>query len=180
VLRDLVSRLRSDRELVWLDIHWPVELPPETAAAVLRQLGADHLIQPIALEVDVRDELARHRIGVPAPAVARLVRLLTALVPESALTPAERDLGLPDAWRVALTNRQRPVRTDRQEDVTRALLASLTAVGRGEQAVMQWLLGRTHAPRPVSASEPSAQPDSWWRPLVLGQSRLDADQRGAL
>lgn len=180
MLRDLVSRLRPARELVWLEIHWPAELSPETAAAVLRQLGADHLIQPIALEVDVRDELARYRIGVPAPAVTRLVRVVTALVPDSALTPAQRELELPDAWRVAPTNRQRPVRTDRQEDITRALLAALTAGGRGEQIAVQWLLGRTQAPRPVSASEPSPRADSWWRALVLGQSRLDADQRRAL
>ena len=160
---DSIFRRRAD--FVWREIHWPAELAPEVAVAVLRQLGTDHFVRLIALEVEARDGAVLHRIGVPAPAAARVEQLITALVPNSALTPAARRAELPNAWRITLTNRHRPLQIADPERVTRAVLAALTAARRDEQIVVQWLLGRTHSPRPVAAAE-TAPSDSWWRPLV--------------
>ena len=76
------------RRFVWREIHWPAELAPEVAVAVLRQLGTDHFVRLIALEVEARAGAVIYRIGVPAPAAARVEQLFAALVPGSAMTPA--------------------------------------------------------------------------------------------
>jgi hypothetical protein len=176
---DLDSILGRRADFVWQQVHWPAELAPEVAVAVLRQLGTDHFVRLIALEIEARDGVVIHRIGVPAPAAARVQQLFTALVYSSALTSAERRAELPDAFRITLTNRHRPLQIDDPERITRAVLAALTSARKDEQIVVQWLLGRTHSPRPVPASE-TVPSDSWWRPLVAGETQLDPERRKAL
>lgn len=166
-------------DFVWREIHWPAELAPDVAVAVLRQLGTDHLVRLIALEVEARDGAVVHRIGVPAPAAPRVDQLVTALVSNSAVTPVARHAGMPDAWRIVLRNRHRPLLVAEPERITRAVLAALMAAGRNERVVVQWLLGRTHAPRSVAAAE-AAPSDSWWRPLFAGETQLDPERRRAL
>lgn len=170
---------RQRLELSWRQVHWPPELAPDVAVALLRQLGTDHFVPVIALEVEAREGAVVHRIGVPVAAVSRVEQLLTALLSGSAITPDSRRLQLQDAWQVTFSNRQRPLRIDDPERITRALLASITAARRGETIVCQWLLGRAHAPRAVAATE-TTQSDSWWRPLVAGEAPLDPERRRAL
>lgn len=180
MLLDLASVLRRRPEFVWREIHWPPELAPEAAVAVLRQLGTDHLVRLVVLEVEGHDGMVVHRIGVPVQAASRVGQLLTALVPNAALTIAGRGSGPPDAWRVALTSRHRPLETVDPQRITRAVLAALAAANRHEQIVVQWLLGRTQAPGRVATSEPSSSVDPWWRPLLHGESQLDPEHRRAL
>lgn len=181
MLLDLDSLLGRRPEFVWREIHWPAELAPEIAVALLRQLGTDQFVRLIVLELEARVGTIVYRIGVSAPAVSRVEQLFAALVPDSALTSAARQGELPNAWRVALTNRHRPLQITNPEAITRAVLAALTAAGKDERVVLQWLLGRTRAPRPVAASEPSSSDgEPWWRPLVSGEVRLDPERRRAL
>ena len=176
---DLRSILFRPAELVWRELHFPAELASDTGVALLRQLGTDHFIRHVALEVEGRDEHVSYRIGVPAPAIARVEQLIAALVPDAALTTCGR-VGLPNAWRIALTTRHRPLQVSDPERVTRALLAALTAARKDEQIVVQWLLGRTHSPKPVAASESTSGTDDWWQALTVGQTTLDPERRRAL
>jgi hypothetical protein len=179
---DFASLLLPPRvEFVWREIHWPTELDPEIALAVLRQLATDHFVRFIALEVETSAEHVVHRIGVPAPAVERVEQLLKVLVPNSALTVAGRRSKFEDAWRVSLTSHHRPLQVANAEQIARAVLAALTATKDNEKVVVQWLLGRTHAPRPVAHAAPAATVEPWWRPLVGGgEKQLDPERRHAL
>jgi len=176
---DLRSLLFRPAELLWRELHFPPEMPPDVAAALLRQLGTDHFVRLVALEVEGYGHHIGYRIGVPAPATARVEQLVRALVPDAALTSCGRG-SLPDAWRVTLTTRHRSLQVSDPERVTRALLAALTAARNDEQIVIQWLLGRTHAPRPVSSSETTSATDDLWRALAAGQRELDPERRRAL
>jgi hypothetical protein len=61
------------------------------------------------------------------------------------------------------------------------VLAGITPARNRETVVVQWLLGRTHAPRPVAAATPAATVKPWWRPLLEGgEQQLDAERRQAL
>lgn len=179
---DLVTALLSPRtEFVWREVHWPAELSHAVALAALRQLATDHFVRLIALEVEASGDLVIHRIGVPAEVVDRVEQLLTALVPNSALTVTGPRTEFLDAWRVTLTTQHRPLQVSNPEQTARAVLAALTAAKKNEKVVLQWLLGRTHAPRPVAAAETSSSVEPWWRPLVgSGVGQLDAERRHAL
>jgi hypothetical protein len=179
---DVPSLLRRPRPVfVWREIHWPAELDPEIALAVLRQLATDHFVRFVAFEVEASAELVIHRIGVPAEATERVEQLLTTLVPSSAVTIAGARSEFTDAWRVALSTRHRPLQVSNPEQIARAVLAALTATKKNERVTLQWLLGRTHAPRPVAPAVPSATVEPWWRPLVGGgDAQLNAERRQAL
>jgi Type IV secretory system Conjugative DNA transfer/TraM recognition site of TraD and TraG len=165
-------------EFVWREVHWPAELAPEVAVAVLRQLGTDNFVRLIVFEVEARDGIVVHRVGAPAASAERVEQLFTALVPTSAVTHAEPRVDLSDAWRIRATNRQRPLHIDDPQRITRALLAGITASGKKERVVVQWLLGRTHAPRPVAAR--TVPNESWWRLPIAGETKLDPERRRAL
>jgi hypothetical protein len=166
---------------VWREIHWPAALPSELALATLRQLATDHFVRWIALEVEAWTGQVVYRIGIPAESVSRVDQLLAALIPDCAITIARAREELTDAWRVELSTRHRPLEVSRPEQVTRALLAGLTTAKTDETIVLQWLLGRTHAPRPVASATSSSAVEPWWQPIVSGSERqLDHERRAAL
>jgi hypothetical protein len=180
VLLDLDTLLRPRPEFVWREMHWPAELPVDVGLALLRQLGTDNFIPLIVLEVEAKGGAVVHRVGVPAPAGSRVEQLVRALAPDAALTTTSRRHDVPRGWRIALTNRHRPLQTSNPEHVALAVLAALTGAKNHETVVLQWLLGRVHAPRPVASRESSVSAEPWWRPLVAGQSQLDPERRRAL
>jgi hypothetical protein len=178
---DLLAALRPQSDFVWLEIHWPSELPAEAATGLLRQLATDRFVRVIALEIEASGGQMTYRLGVAAEATRRVEHLFTALVPLGAITATVRQPDLEHGWRIAASTPHRPLETARPEAVARGVLAGLIAVRRDERVVMQWLLGPTRAPRPVSTSTSSATVEPWWRPLVGGTSNdLDAERRRAL
>jgi Type IV secretory system Conjugative DNA transfer len=178
---DFAALLHPRAEFVWREVHWPAELEPDAALAVLRQLATDRLVRLIVFEVEASGGRVVHRVGVAEHAVSRVEQLLAALIPDSALIAAGRRPEVNAAWRVALSTRHRPLQISNPDQIARAVLAALTAVKKDERVVLQWLLGRTHAPRPVAASTPSTAVEPWWHPLVAGSERhLDAERRHAL
>jgi hypothetical protein len=178
---DLLAALRPQPDFVWREIHWPSELPTEAAAGLIRQLATDRFVRHLALEIETCGGQMMYRLGVAAEAVRRVEQLFTALVPQGAITAATRAADLEHGWRVMASTPHRPFDTTRPETVARAVLAGLVAARRGERALVQWLLGPTRAPRPVSTSTSSGAVAPWWRPLLGGTSSdLDAEHRRAL
>jgi len=172
-----LSIFRPNLPLSWRRVHWPTDLPPTQAVALLRQLGTDHYVRLLALEVEGSNGAVTHRLAVPAVAVARVERVFGALLPDAALTTTDRD-DVTESWRIVLTSRDRSLKTSDPELVTRALLAALTSTKRNERVVLQWLLGPTREPRVVRTTETARA--EWWRPLVSGERPLDPEQHRAL
>jgi uncharacterized protein DUF87 len=177
----LAELLRPRPEFVWREIHWPAELASEVALDLLRQLATDHFVRFLAVEVEAAGGRVVHRIGVPAPAVRRVEQLVDALVPGTAVTSVGARSEFAAAWRVDLSAGHRPLQVAEPERVARAVLAAITASTGKEAIVIQWLLGRAHGPRPVSAATPASIVEPWWRPLLAGsEAKLDAERRRAL
>jgi hypothetical protein len=176
---ELPRLLNRRPPLVWRELHFPLELTPDAAVALLRQLATDHFVHVAAFEAEGVGGRISYRLGVPAPATARVDQLIRALVPDTALTATPRE-ELSHAWRIVLSNRQRPLQVADPERMTRAVLAALSAARNDERVAVQWLLGRTHAPRPVSGAERTPASDNLWRALIAGQDEIDPEHRRAL
>ena len=154
---DVLSLLAPRRpNLVWRDLHWPAEFPAEHAVAILRQLATDHYVKVIVFEVEATAGQVLHRLGVGAESLQRVEQLFAALLPNSATTTGAKREELEKAWRVALNTPHRPLATAEPESVTRAVLAALASAKADEKIVLQWLLGRSRAPRPVRRRPPQA------------------------
>jgi hypothetical protein len=172
--------LQARRSLVWRTIHWPVELDPERAVAVLRQIGTDQYVPTVAFEVEAAAGTVVHRLGTAPAAADRVEQLFAALISDAAITQSKSREFVRASWRVVLTTKHRPLQAADPKRVTRALLAALTSTERKERVVVQWLLGPTRSPRVVSSAEPSTTAEPWWRPLVSGETQLDPERRRAL
>ncbi len=172
--------LRPRPQFAWREVHWPAELDPARAVALLRQIGTDHFVSLVALEVEATEDTITYRVGAPASAVARVEQLVAALISDAAITRTGERAQLSDVWRIVLTNRHRPLQVADPERVTRAVLAALTTARKGEHIALQWLLGRNRAPRPVAASTPASTVGPWWGSLAKGESDLDSERRRAL
>ncbi|HEX6700895.1 MAG TPA: type IV secretory system conjugative DNA transfer family protein [Gaiellaceae bacterium] len=180
-LERLVSCFRPQPPFVWREVHWPAELPLETAVAFLRQLATDRFVPSVAFELQANAGRVVYRIGVHAEAAHRVEHLLPALLPRSALTIAPQRSPLARAWHISLSTRHRPLETKQAEAVARAVLAASVATRSGETLVIQWLLGSARPPRPVSAGTPAAAVQPWWQPLLGSSSvEIDGEQRRAL
>jgi len=173
---DLHGLLRPKRGLAWRQIHWPREVPIEHALGLLRQLATDHAVARAVLEVEQRDGVVLHRLGVHEHVLHRVEQLVTGWFPDAALTEVQR-VDIPSAWRIALSTAQRPLEFEAPERLTRALLAGLFAARGHERVVLQWVLGRAVAPRMVGRTE---TPEGWWQTFLTGRTELDPDRRQAL
>lgn len=179
MLRELRGLLGRPVELGWCEVHWPLAVDEAAISAVVRQVAGDGFVSRLVVETEVARGRAIYRLGVPAPSAQRVEQLFPSLVPGSAVTRTRRRAEVDEAWRVVLTSRQRPLKSTDAEAIARSLLGALALANQNERVVLQWVLGPTHAPRPVAVDEPTEQP-STWRTLVYGSRPLDAEQRRAL
>jgi hypothetical protein len=172
---------RLTPELVWREIHWGQALDPQASLALLRQIATDGLIRLIIFEIEAGEGAVSYRVAVPAQDVGRIEQLLRALVPDGAVTPTAERRVFVRAWRVAVSTSYRQLRANEPEQLTRAVLAALTAARKHERVVLQWILGPAHAPRPVAATTRSSSVEPWWSPLLGGSNeQLDPERRRAL
>ena len=172
--------MRRERGWVWRELHWPGSLDPDACLALLRQLASDRMVRLVAFELEASGGRLVYRVGIPERAADHVEGLLGALLVGVTLTEASARSVPLRAWRLALSTPHRPLVTREPIGVTRAILAAVTAAGKGEAVVLQWVLGPTQGPRPVSATTQSGAVEAWWQPLFGGSRPLEADRRKAL
>lgn len=150
LLRRVRSRLRQRRsEPSWFRLRWPREVDPVEALAFVAHLAAVSGRGGLVLEVHATSERIEHRIRVPK-ALSASLRGAAHAIPGLTLVPLNRVAApIGRAWSLRLTSRRRPIRTDAPATSSRALLSSLTRLGRDEEIVVQILLGNRLAPEAV-------------------------------
>src|SRR5689334_8210568 len=108
-------------------------LEAEQAVGLLRQLATDRYVPFLAVEAEGSAEGVEHRVGMAPAATERIAQLVEALIPDAALTVSGKREPVAGSWRIVLTTRHRPLQVADPEQVTRALLAALTAANRTER-----------------------------------------------
>ncbi len=171
--------------LVWYRLTWPREVKPEQVTQIFRLLAAT-AGTPVVVEAIGRAGVVTHRLAVPEGRAGSVVNQLRSALPGLAVEAArERHvMGMNRAVVLGLSTRRRPLRIDDVEGVSRAVLAALAHVGRGEAIGLQWVLVRPLVAVAVPSHPGGLEHESWIKGLLtapLGVTQPpDAELRGAI
>lgn len=160
-------RIRQPRapRHVWCQLSWPNELDSKAVGSFLRALAASHQGGTIAIETVATSSGITHYLAVPGQASAAVTQLARSLLPQVRLTelvvgPVVRPAR---AYHLHLSSHRRPLLSAEPEAVAHSLLAGLHTLQRGEELVVQWLLG----PRMRAVAIPNQFRDfskeTWWQ-----------------
>lgn len=107
----------------------------------------------LVAEVTASDGQLHHTLHLPEWVAATVTQLLTALVPAVRWQPAETTPPeASEAVELRLTAAERPLRTDRAEAVSAAVLTAVAAADAGESVCVQWVLAGARPTRAVHRS----------------------------
>lgn len=165
----------------WRQIFWPATLDARRVVACLRTWAADERSPRLVLEARSDPSGVRYLVGTSAAALPSVAGPLRSELGARLLPlPAERQ-PVTLAGRLKASTRHRPLRTDEAEAVVRAMLGSLTRVRRGEQLVLQLVLGPRRVPLAIPNQSPSSVVAPWWLVAWHGNGGLlDGEKRAAL
>lgn len=171
--------------LITYELQFPKDLTVEAVQQVLLALAGQSSPRPAPVRLTARGggERVRHYIAVPpsrATVLTTLQRQLPGLVAKSADLPVATEHFV---WRIWQSTSRRPLRTDREAFITRALLVSLLGTRRHEALELSWLLGPVR--RPLSVGNKHAVLSESWTGALLSAAFLppgdmDAEARKAL
>jgi len=166
----------------WLRLRWPREVRPEQLEIASRLLTAvgDPLV---VVEAIGKNGHVHHQIGVDQKPVGWLTRQLRSGLPGLSVSAEDRVEYVVDrAVTLRFSTRRRTIKSDDGE-ISRALLASLSANGVDEVIVLQWLLGPVLHPEAVPSKLGGLPHESWmgeFLAIPFDPRTGDGEQRRAL
>ncbi len=133
----------------WFSVQWPREVDQEDVESLLRHLASLRRPEAVAFELRAYQQTIAHFIGFAAHDIERVRHLFATFIPGALLAPIERRVPrIRHSVELRLGSRERALRTDASNEVTRSVLGALH--GAGGTVVVQWLLGPRLAPMHVS------------------------------
>jgi hypothetical protein len=171
--------------LTWYRLRWPREVQPEQLTQVCRLLATAGG-SPVVIEAMGSPGKVEHRLALPTARAESMVDQLRAAIPglSTEAIGTRPALTVTQAVELRLSTKRRPLRTDDQESVSRAVLTALTQVHRGERLCIQWVLGRTLRAMAVPNRLDGMTHESWTTALLVAPfsppASADAEVRNAL
>jgi type IV secretory system conjugative DNA transfer VirD4/TraG family protein len=154
--------------LVWYTVRWPREVEADQVVQVFRLL-ATTAGTPVVAEVVGSTGTVEHRLGLieghAEGVIDQLRAVMTGLSVEEVGT--RPPLSATHAVELRLSTKRRPLRTDDNMGVNRAILTALAHLRRGERLTLQWVLGRTLPATPVPNQVEGLGRESWLNALLL-------------
>ncbi|HVX20673.1 MAG TPA: hypothetical protein VHB02_04935 [Acidimicrobiales bacterium] len=153
--------------LVWLSLRWPREVTDKQVLALWNRLPA-LAGWPLVVEAIGEHGQVRHRLAVPVTREQAVTRQLRAELPGISV---EQDSGPPldglnAAGDVRPSTRRRAVKVEDLASASRAILTALSAAGRDETVLLQFVLGQPLHPQPTRSGSTPLAPESWIGSLV--------------
>ena len=154
--------------LAWHRLRWPREVTPEQIVQVCRLL-ATATGPPVIIEAVGSSNMVEHRLALPEGRAGASIDQLRAAIPGLSVEalPTRPPMVMTHAVGLRLSTRRRPLRTDDQASVSRAILTALADVRRGERLALQWVLGRALTPMAVPNHLEGLGRESWLGALLL-------------
>ncbi|MDP9164524.1 MAG: type IV secretion system DNA-binding domain-containing protein [Actinomycetota bacterium] len=160
-------RIRQPRppRHVWWRLSWPNELDPKAVGAFLRALAASHQGGTIVIETVATETGIEHWLAVPGQAAAGVAQLARTLLPQVRIAEADRapELTPRRVYRLHLSSHRRPLLSAEPEAIAHGLLAGLQTLQRGEQLVVQWLLGPRMRAVAIPTKFRDFSKETWWQ-----------------
>lgn len=171
-------------KLSWYGLTFPRDVPPERRLQAFRLLATGGGT-PLVLEATATTDDVQHRLGLDPGRSGAMASQLRQAIPGLDLMSADRpDVAVSRAVALGLSTRRRQLRLDDEEDSSRALLAALAHVGRGETITLQWVLTRvlvpTSVPNRMRVPDAESLPAQLALSPIYGASELDPELRSAL
>jgi hypothetical protein len=166
----------------WYQLHWPRPLDPDRALGLLRSWAADSRSPQLVLEVRSTPDAVRYLLGVNSASSASILAGLTVHVPGMLVVSIkDRPTTIERTVSLRASTRHRPLRYDEAAVSVRSILSAVTNVRKGEEVVLQLVLGPRRTPQAIPTNTPSSTVDSVWRVAWHGNGQqLDGEKRTAL
>ncbi len=157
---------RRSPRFTWQILQWPRPLDWDTAHGFMHRLVADPNLGPVAIETRADQTQIEYRIGATKSHISALQALACDLVPGVQISPPDTDRRpIQVAAKVLVTHPTLALETSRVEALTRAVLAGMSGLKKGEQVVLQLLIGSRLTP---SLATGATAHQSWWSLLNHG------------
>lgn len=152
--------------IVWKDVIWQRPFEAEDVIDVLQHLASLVSRSFVIWECRVRDGHARYLIGTSPKSVSRVQEVFTAHGEVAFLNaPSRKPVG--EARQLKMSHPTLALNTDTMASMTRATLAAMSGAKRGEEAVVQIVLGAPIRPSAVPKSMPN--PNATFIDIVRGK-----------
>ncbi len=171
---------QTTREIVWYEVVWPRPYDQDQVCELLAHLASLHPRGPIIFEIRSHGGRVRHMLGVDSRYILSISNWVKAHG-DIQLYPLPEHIRQPVAYTRHL-NVSRPglsLNTETTLATIRAGLAALASLHEDDEAVIQIILGRSHAP----ALTPKKLPDpnqSWLSVILSGVSDAPQETRKSI
>lgn len=152
---------------VWYQLHWPRPLDAEQVSSLLRRLASNRLPTPVVVETRAARGRTAYFLAAGRPRIQAVLQTLHELVPGLVIdqperSPRQQPLQAGLQLRLRPTTHQNLSRHTPHEATAATIHAALAAAaGKGEELVLQTLLGPGVPPKPVQSGW------SWIRALGM-------------
>jgi hypothetical protein len=171
--------------LIWYRLAWPREVTLEQVVQLTRLLAVSGA-RPVIIEAVGSVGGVEHRLALPSGYGPGVSEQLRAALPGLSIEelPERPALDIRHAVELRLSTGRRALRADDPAGVSRAVLTALADLHRGEQVVIQWVLGRAVPAVAVPNRLTSLDRESWVGALLLAPfsspEQVDPEVRQAL
>lgn len=177
----MTERPAARRGPIWQQLHFSRPLDDRLVTGLLRQWAADQRSPRLVLEARATSEGVRYLLATPAEVAGETSATVRTLIPGITLTAAGDRTPVAVAAQFRASTRHRALRSAEPLGVVRAILAALTQVRDGEEAVLQLLLGPGRVPLAIPTQSPSSIVQPWYQVAWQGNGgRVDSEKRTAL
>jgi hypothetical protein len=169
------------RGLTWRRLYWQRPVDPTRIAGGLRHWAADQRSPHVVLETRMSSTETQYLIGAASISFESVMTPLRGM-PNVTARPLVGDRApVVTSGHLTASTRHRPLRLNDPEAIIRAILAVSIRLKKGEELVVQTLLGPRRIPQAVPNASPSSVVRPWWSVAWMGDGgQIDGEKRSAL
>lgn len=147
--------------VTWYEITWPSNLATKDVNSLLHALNANRSSYGLRLLIYSKKSSLRYLLGLPTDKEKILLQLIESFLSAAEISLAEEpNLNVDQAVCLALSTKQRALRSKDFEDISNGIISSILDVGHKERILIQYVFGPRHAAQTISKNVASFHEES--------------------